>query len=63
MAMPETPKSLATIQTLKGEVELNVRVPRELWARAKSAAALQNRPVKHLLAEALELCLAGLNKS
>ena len=50
--MPEPPKRLAKKETLQGEVELNIRVPRALWARVKSAAALQDRPVKYVVADA-----------
>lgn len=39
----------------QGDIEINVAVPRALWARAKATAALQQRPVKYLVADALEM--------
>jgi len=41
----------------RSEKVINVAVRADLWARAKAAAALQKRPVKYLLEDALEAYL------
>lgn len=58
---PATPESIAN-QELRGDIELNSVVPRALWARVKSAAALQGRAPRYLLADALEAYVSAFEQ-
>lgn len=45
-----------------GDTRVNVEIPRMLWAECKSIAALEGRPLRYLLEDALRAYVAAAAK-